>query len=99
MKGTDPESIWVAVDEENKVMYLLNHALMFYPIPTWGMELPLTQDTIDLYKYRGDTFDETEFTVEEEAWDNLSQFIKEGGVFDTKAYLHYSNSNHGRIGI
>lgn len=42
MKGTDPESIWVAVDEENKVMYLLNHALMFYPIPTWGMELPLT---------------------------------------------------------
>ena len=58
MKGTDPESIWVAVDEENKVMYLLNHALMFYPIPTWGMELPLTQDTIDLYKYRGDTFDE-----------------------------------------
>lgn len=99
MKGTDPESIWVAVDEENKVMYLLNHALMFYPIPTWGMELPLTQDTIDLYKYRGDTFDETEFTVEEEAWDNLSQFIKEGDVFDTKAYLHYSNSNHGRIGI
>lgn len=35
MTGDDtPESIWVAKDEKNKVMYLLNHALMFYPIPS-----------------------------------------------------------------
>lgn len=47
MEGTDAESIWVAKDEENKVMYLLNHALMFYPVPSWGMELPLTSGSID----------------------------------------------------
>ena len=34
MQGENAESIWVAKDEENKVMYLLNHALMSYPIPS-----------------------------------------------------------------
>lgn len=66
MKGTDKEGIWVAKDEENKVMYLLNHALMFHPLPSWGMELPLC-DEIDLHKYRGDKFEDTDMTVCEEA--------------------------------
>ena len=51
-------------------MYLLNHAIMFYPFPTWGMELPL-QDEIDLFPYRGESTDDTEFTVCEEAYEVL----------------------------
>lgn len=76
MQGGEGENIWVAKDEENKVMYLLNQAVMFYPIPTWGMELPL-QDDIDLYKYRGDSFDDTDFSVCEEAYNVLKDCLDE----------------------
>lgn len=86
MKGTDGESIWVAKDKENKVMYLLNQALMFYPIPSWGMELPLQYD-IDLHKYRGDTFEETDFTVCEETYEALKEFINENDEFDCDRYF------------
>lgn len=86
LKGESIESIWVAKDEDNKVMYLLNHALMFYPMPSWGMELPL-QYNIDLYKYRGDTFEETDFTVCDEAYEALKEFINENDEFDCDRYL------------
>lgn len=92
MEGTDAESIWVAKDEENKVMYLLNHALMFYPVPSWGMELPLTLGSIDLHKYRGDTFEETQFTVCEEAYNALSDFLDEEGNFNVEGYINFCNS-------
>lgn len=92
MEGTDAESIWVAKDEENKVMYLLNHALMFYPVPSWGMELPLTLGSIDLHKYRGDTFEETQFTVCEEAYNGLSDFLDEEGNFNVEGYINFCNS-------
>ena len=67
IQGEDKEVIWVAKDEENKVIYLLNHAFMFYPVPSWGMELPLQSGPVDLYQYRGDKFEDTKFTVCEEA--------------------------------
>lgn len=92
MKGGDIEHIWVAIDEENKVMYLLNHALMFYPMPSWGMELPLTRDTIDLHKYRGDSIDETDITMCEEAYNSLKEFIGEDDLFDHKRYIEFQNS-------
>lgn len=92
MEGTDAESIWVAKDAENKVMYLLNHALMFYPVPSWGMELPLTSGSIDLHKYRGDTFEETQFTVCEEAYNGLSDFLDEEGNFNVEGYINFCNS-------
>lgn len=92
MEGTGAESIWVAKDEENKVMYLLNHALMFYPVPSWGMELPLTLGSIDLHKYRGDTFEETQFTVCEEAYNGLSDFLDEEGNFNVEGYINFCNS-------
>ena len=90
LKGSERESIWVAKDEENKVMYLLNHAVMFYPFPTWGMELPL-QDEIDLFPYRGESIDDTEFTVCEETHEALKQFInEENNEFDVDMFIaHY----------
>ena len=90
LKGAEREGIWVAKDEENKVMYLLNHAVMFYPFPSWGMELPL-QDEIDLFPYRGESTDETEFTVCEEAYEVLKQLIdEETNEFDVDMFIaHY----------
>lgn len=76
----------MAKDEENKVMYLLNHAFMFYPMPSWGMELPL-QGEIDLYKYRGDKIEDTDITVCEEAYEVLKEFINENDEFDHEAFL------------
>lgn len=80
------ESIWVAKDEQNKVMYLLNHALCFYPFPSWGMELPL-QSSIDVLKYRGDSPDETDITVCEETCEALKEFINDKDEFDCGAFI------------
>lgn len=90
LNGSEKEGIWVAKDEENKVMYLLNHAIMFYPFPTWGMELPL-QNEIDLFPYRGESIDDTEFTVCEETYEALKQFInEENNEFDVDMFIaHY----------
>lgn len=65
---------------------------MFYPVPSWGMELPLTLGSIDLHKYRGDTFDETQFTVCEEAYYGLSDFLDKEGNFDIEGYITFCNS-------
>lgn len=85
-KGKSPERIWVAKDEENKVMYLLNHSLIFYPLPSWGMELPLKEE-IDLYKYRGDKFEDPDITVCEEAYEALKEFINDKDEFDHVAFI------------
>ena len=58
----ETENIWVAKDDENKVMYLLNNSLHFYPFPSWGIELPLSEE-FDISKIRGKTVDDTEFSV------------------------------------
>lgn len=92
-KGELTENIWVAKDEENKVMYLLSHALVFYPMPSWGMELPL-QEKVDLYKYRGDTFEDTDITVCEETYEALKEFINEKDEFDYKAYLKFQEETN-----
>ena len=90
LNGSEREGIWAAKDDENKVMYLLNHAVMFYPFPSWGMELPL-QDEIDLFPYRGKSTNYTEFTVCEEAYEVLKQFInEETNEFDVDMFIaHY----------
>lgn len=81
------ESIWVAKDQENKVMYLLNHAVAFFPFPSWGMELPL-QQKVDLLPYRGQTPDDAEFTVCKEAYDIYKEYInEETHEFDTERFL------------
>lgn len=86
IKGKEGENIWVRKDPENDVMYLSNHAVMFYPMPSWGMELPL-RDDIDLYPFRGDSPDDTVITVAPEAYDELKVFIKENDELDIDAYM------------
>lgn len=64
------EGIWVAVDEKHNVQYLLNHAVMFSPYRSWGMEIPMG-DNIDLSKFRSESPDTAEFTVAPEAWNTM----------------------------
>lgn len=92
MQGSEGESIWVAKDINNGVMYLLNHALMFYPLPSWGMELPLC-DEIDLYKYRGDSSADTDITVAPEAYEALKDYIDpDTDSFDTMKFVNHQRS-------
>lgn len=60
----DIESIWIAVDEPNKKMYLLNHALAFYPFPSWGAEFDLA-DKLEVKEIKGDSPDKLELTFPE----------------------------------
>lgn len=92
MQGSEGESIWVAKDINNGVMYLLNHAIMFYPLPSWGMELPLC-DEIDLYKYRGDSSADTDITVAPEAYEALKDYIDpDTDSFDTMKFVNHQRS-------
>lgn len=86
--GEDSESIWVAHDEENKVMYLLNHAINMYPYPSWGMELPLATK-YDIGSIRGESADETEFSVCPEVYYSMKEagFIGENDEFDSLKYF------------
>lgn len=51
-----------------------------------------TLGSIDLHKYRGDTFDETQFTVCEEAYNGLSDFLDKEGNFNVEGYITFCNS-------
>lgn len=82
----DAENIWVAKDEENKVMYLLNHALNMYPFPSWGMELPL-RSSFDIGEIRGETPDDTEFSVCPEVY----KAFKESNALDDNNEVIYEN--------
>lgn len=83
----DGESIWVAKDRKNNVMYLMNHAVMFYPLPSWGMELPLSAD-LNMAPYRGESFDDYKPTVLPEVYEHFKKFIDEDNNFDYEAYLN-----------
>lgn len=74
VNGDDPENIWVAIDEVNKKMYLLNHALAFYPFPSWGSEWDLSK-SLDVAEARGNHPDDTILTLHPEAYDYLSPCI------------------------
>lgn len=86
LHGKNGESIWVRKDPDNNVMYLSNHALMFFPFPSWGMELPLCDD-IDLYQYHKGKAEDSEITVIAEAYDALKEFIGEDDELDMEKYM------------
>ena len=76
VNGEDPESIWVAKDIKNKKMYLLNHALAFYPFPSWGSEWDL-DDSVDVGKARGNTPDETTLILCSESYEPIKDLLEE----------------------
>ena len=55
-------------------MYLLNHALGFYPYPSWGSEWPLS-DSIDIEKARGANISETILILHPKTYDFLKNSI------------------------
>lgn len=79
------ENIWVAIDRENEVMYLFNHALGFMPLPSWGMEIPIYKS--DLSSYRGETFEDSAMTVAPEAYVVLKPFINSEGIFNHEQWF------------
>lgn len=80
-----PESIWVAMDEENKVMYLLNHSIAMFPYPSWGMELPLGK-RVDINKHRNEDPNKTTIIVCKEAYKALEKYLKKCGGFDFEKF-------------
>lgn len=82
------ENIWVAKDEESGKMFLLNHAVCIFPLPSWGTELPLG-DSFDITEMRGPGFDDTKLTLHKEAFDYLNEkgMIKEDGELDITKYF------------
>lgn len=83
--GSDGENIWVAKDEENNVMYLLNHALGFYPMPSWGTELPLCE-TMDLGEMRGETIGDTDITAHPQAYEFCKRFLNDDDSVNMEKY-------------
>lgn len=80
----DAEGIWVK--QGDKEVVLLNHALAFYPFPSWGVVIPSTRDDkdtsqnrerIDITTLRGDSPADTVLTLHPEAWD---QYIEHGQI-------------------
>jgi len=76
------EGIWIKQGDGEVV--LLNHALAFYPFPSWGTIIPSTRDTkdksdkrerIDITALRGYSPADTVLTLHPEAWD---QYIEQG---------------------
>lgn len=87
VSGNDSENIWVAKDPENNKMYLLNHALAFYPFPSWGTEWELAS-TLDVAKARGESPDETVLTFHSEAYEYLKDKLKnDGQTLDPDKYF------------
>lgn len=88
--GQDAESIWVAKDEENKVMFLLNHSVGFFPMPSWGTELPLCE-SMDLGEMRGEKISDTDITVHPKAYEFCQRFLNEDDSVDLDKYQEAMN--------
>ncbi len=65
--GENGETPWVKTLSDGRQV-LQNHALNFYPFPSWGMVLP-AGDTIDLREY----FEKEEISLHPEAYDKLTE--------------------------
>lgn len=81
VNNEDVEGIWVAKDPENKKMYLLNHALAFYPVPSWGSEWDLASE-INVAEVRGETPNDVVLTFHNDAYEHLKEFIDSEDNYD-----------------
>ena len=90
--GEDHETIWVAKDEESGKMFLLNHAVAFYPFPSWGSEWPIG-DSVDIKEARGDAPIDMNLTFHKEMYEYVSPVTDpETGEVDTSKFLELLNS-------
>ena len=84
VNGQDPENIWVKKDGDK--MYLQNHALAFYPFPSWGLELP-NGSSADVGKLRGESPDDTVMTVHPEAYEHIKEYLDADGNLKADAFF------------
>lgn len=79
------ESIWVKKDGEHA--YLQNHALCFYPFPSWGAQVP-NKSSFDATGMRGEKPEDTVLTMHPEAYDFMveKEWIDSEGVLTSKYF-------------
>lgn len=83
----DSEGIWAGQAEDHVV--LLNHALCFFPFPSWGVVLSSgnpagnLREKIDVTELRGESPDNTTLTLHPDAW---AQYL-EHGIIDEEGNL------------
>lgn len=87
--GDGGETPWVKKDVENNVMYLSNHALAFYPYPSWGAQLPLSSN-LNIEDIRGKSPDDCTLTLHPEAYEVIEPFLnKKTNEIDLEAFNEY----------
>lgn len=84
--GQDVENIWVVKDIANNKMYLFNHAVNFYPFPSWGTEWPLG-DEINIAEARGKSVDDTVLIMHSEAYDHIKHLLN-GDELDLDKFFY-----------
>lgn len=83
------ELVFASFDVENDKMYILHASELFYPIPSWGIELPLNKGTTDISSYRGLNGEEANITYSKEAYEAFSRFIdEEDNTFNMGMYRY-----------
>jgi len=73
-------------DQVNKKMYLINHAVAFFPFPSWGTEWELSNQ-VDVGEARGDAPEDTKLTFHPEAYKMITQFLDSEGMMDIEEYI------------
>lgn len=84
--GESKENIWVVKDGDK--CYLQNHAILFYPYPTWGLELDFA-NVIDVKNIRSESPETTILTIHTQAYEELSDFIQDDGEFLFEKYIEF----------
>lgn len=76
------ENIWIAKIDNNRAM-LLNHALAFYPFPTWGAIVPLNGNIKSIKE---------SYLIElhQDAWD---KYFEEGVINEEGYHIEMIKSN------
>ena len=83
------EGIWVAIDKDNGVMYLLNHAIGLLPYPSWGMELSIDKLIDNEYFINLNQYNGFKSIFCNEFFESNIEFIKEDNMFDIELFIEY----------
>ena len=85
------ESIWVAWPHAGDEVALINHALAFYPFPSWGLILPRTKE-FDADTIKKGEIANTVFTLHPEAYDSMveKELLDANGRLTPKAFEDYA---------
>lgn len=77
-----PENIWVKRNPEGTHVCLQNHALAFYPFPTWGCIFPINDGEVNVSEMKKQT--PTIIEIHPRLWD---EYIKQGVITDDGHFI------------